>query len=268
MQAAKDQIQGNEQPQGAVHEALPDVTQDVMSELVAGDEERFAIAGLLQRGIPDNHAFGSPEPGYVGVDLIALFTGAHQENAIPGYRDSGVARQLLNSVHQLGMFLVERFEFVEQRIDDQRIDKNNPQEDGQSGKPEVQPPAPRASPNDGKQNQDEDEREKRAHQFFLGPIPKPRTPALHGLFVTQRQRMPIQAHRQIENVRGQDQQGHEDKGLQPATAGGAFGKIAESGGHAQLQEQEEHHEAHEIGDKIKRVGRPRVGHRFLVAILG
>src|SRR6266436_1274764 len=35
------------------------------------------------------------------------------------------------------MFLVERFEFVEQRINHQRIDKNNPKQDGQSCEPEV-----------------------------------------------------------------------------------------------------------------------------------
>src|SRR6266446_2771619 len=159
------------------------MSQHVMAEFMPNNKERFVVGGLLERGVPHDDAFGSPEPGYIGIDLVALFTGAHEEDAFPGYRHASVPGQLLNSVHQLGMFLVERLEFVEKRIDDQRIDKNDPQEDGQSGKPEVQPPAPRASPNHGKQNQDEDEREKRAHQFFLGPIPKPRAPMLNRLFV-------------------------------------------------------------------------------------
>src|SRR5882762_1422378 len=103
-----------------------------MAKLVPDNKERLVVAGSLESGIPHDHAFGGSHSGYVGIDFVALFAGAHQENAIPLYRYPRMLGQFLNCVHQLRMFFIERFELVEQRIDDQRIDKDDPKQDGRA----------------------------------------------------------------------------------------------------------------------------------------
>src|SRR6202022_589528 len=123
-----------------------------------------------------------------------------QKNFFPRYRHSRVPGQLLNRVHELRMFFIEWFEFVEPRIDDQRADKDKSEKDGQRCKPEVQPPAPGASPHHRKQNQNENEREEGAQQFLLRPIPEPRAPPLHRLFITQGQKIPKQRNRKTKKT--------------------------------------------------------------------
>src|SRR5579859_2122198 len=127
-----------------------------MTEFMTDDKERFVAAGFFQGGIPDDHAFGSTQAGYIGIDLVALFAGAHQEDALSGDRYAGVRGQPLNGVRQLRMVFIERLKFMEQRIEDQRVEEDDPQQDRQGGKPEVQPPPPRTAANHRKENQDQD----------------------------------------------------------------------------------------------------------------
>src|SRR5579864_8642042 len=169
------------------------MAENVVPELVADDEERLGVAGFLEGGVPDDHALGGANTRDVGVHLVAFFAGAHEKDAIAGNGDAGALREFLNGSDELGMLLVERLEVVEERIDDPRNNKDEGQQNGQGGKPKKEPPAPRAATHYGEQNQGQDERKERANDFFLGPIPKPGAPALHGLLVAERERMPIQA---------------------------------------------------------------------------
>ena len=167
--------------------------ENVVAQLVADDEERFGVAGFLQGGVPDDHALGGADTGDVGVDFVALFAGAHEEDAIAGNGDARALREFLNGGNELGMLLVEGLEVVEERIDDPGDDKDEAQQNGQCGKPKKEPPAARAAAHYGEENQGQDEGEERADDFFFRPIPKPGTPALHGLLVAERERMPVQA---------------------------------------------------------------------------
>src|ERR1700687_436987 len=98
--------------------------QDVVAELVADDEQRFGVAGFLQGGVPDDDALGGADTGDVGVDFVALFAGAHEEDAIAGNGDAGALCELLNGGDELGMLLVEGLEVVEEWIDYPGDDKD------------------------------------------------------------------------------------------------------------------------------------------------
>src|ERR1700694_4400178 len=90
------------------------------------------------------------------------------------------------------MLLAQGLELFEQRIDHQGRDHDQPKENQDRRKPEIQPPSPRAAPHHGEQDQNKNDSKRRGEKLSLGPIPEPRAPALNGLFVMQGKRMPIQ----------------------------------------------------------------------------
>jgi len=61
-------------------------------------------------------------------------------------------REFFNAGNQIGMFLAQWLKLVEQRIDHQRSDHDDSEKNKHRGRPEIQPPPPRASPHYGKQD--------------------------------------------------------------------------------------------------------------------
>src|SRR5258708_374398 len=135
-------------------------------------------------------------------------------------------RKFFNGSNQIWMLLAQWLELVEQRIDHQRRDHDQSQEDQDRWKPEIQPPTPPASPHDGEQDQDQNDSKRCAEKLSLGPIPEPRAPTLNGLFIMQGKRMPIQPQGQVQNVDGQEKQRHEYQPLNPLLVAGVFGDVA------------------------------------------
>src|ERR1051326_3170415 len=203
-----------------------------MTKLVANDEQRFVPAAFLDGCVPYDHALGRTEPGDIGVDLVALFAGAHQENSVRRDWNPGILRELFYGLDELWMLASQRLKFVEQGIDEPRSDKDEAEKDGQRGKPEIQPPATRTAPNHGEQDQGENYRQSRTDEFLFSPIPKPGAPTLDGLLVAQRERMPVQANGQMENIEGDEKERNDNYNLQDASTGDVFGEVAEFCGYA------------------------------------
>src|SRR5439155_9192976 len=92
--------------------------------------------------------------------------------------------------------------------------------------------------------------------------PKPRAPALNGLFVMQRKRMPIRVHRQVQNVERHEEKRHENEWLDPFFVAGPFRDVPKLFGPAQPEDQKKEKPAKKIRKEEKSVARPRVSHRL------
>lgn len=80
--------------------------------------------------------------------------------------------------------------------------------------------------------------------------------------------MPVEPHRQIDDVQGKNKERDENERLQQAWAGGPFGEIAEFGGDSETKDQENSCNANEVGDEVQDVTGAIVGHGFFVTIFG
>src|ERR1700758_3672325 len=98
------------------------------------------------------------------------------------------------------MLIAEGLEFIKERFNHNGPDHREHEHDEHQRKPGKQPPAAWAVTHDREKNQNQHDSNNNANDFSLGPIPKPGTPALHGLFVMQRKLVPIKAHGKIEPV--------------------------------------------------------------------
>src|SRR5260370_40109590 len=108
------------------------MAKDVVAEFVTDDRQGFGVASLLDGGVPDDHTLGSAEAGDIGIHPIALFAGTHEEDAIARDGNAGVLSEGLNVGDELGMFVVERLELIEQRVDDPGAKKMTPSRMGRA----------------------------------------------------------------------------------------------------------------------------------------
>src|SRR5260370_8508383 len=122
------------------------MAKDVVAEFVTDDRQGFGVASLLDGGVPDDHTLGSAEAGDIGIHPIALFAGTHEEDAIARDGNAGVLSEGLNVGDELGMFVVERLELIEQRVDDPGANEADPEQNGKVGKPKKKPPTPTTPP--------------------------------------------------------------------------------------------------------------------------
>ncbi len=234
---------------------------------MSDDEKGFIVGSLLNRGIPDHDALRNSQACHVGVNGVRLAARQHQEHTVWRNGNARMFRQFFDGSNQIWMLLAQRLELVEQRIDQQGGDHDQSKENQHRGKPEIQPPAPRAAPHHGDQDQDQNDSKRRAEKLSLGPIPEPRAPALNGLFVMQGKRMPIQAQGQVQNVDGQEKQWDENQSLNPFLVARVFGHVPKLCRPAQPKDQKEEKSAKKIGDEVKRVARPRVRHCLRLALM-
>src|ERR1700747_2272905 len=112
---------------------------------MSDDKEAFIVGSLLNRGVPDEHALRRSQAGHVGIDGVRFPARHHQEHALRWNGNTGMFRKLFNRTDQIGMFLAQWLELVEQRVDYQGGDHDQSKENQYRWKPEIQPPAPRAA---------------------------------------------------------------------------------------------------------------------------
>src|SRR5215469_2897734 len=264
MQSAKQQIEREQKRRRSGHEALDDMPQNIMAEFMANDEERFLIRRLLNERVPNHYALRSPQPGDVGIDGVGFPAGFLKEHPLRRNGDPGALRELLNGSDQVRMLPAERLELIEEGIDHQRHDHNDHEQNRHRGKPEKQPPAPRAEAHDREQDEHQDGSNNQADQLLLGPVPEPGAPALYLLLVMQRKPVPIQAHRQVQHVNQEKQQRHEDQSLHPAVLAGAFRDIPKARRDSQPEDQEEENASQNVGKKIEGIAGAGISHRFFI----
>src|SRR5262249_43399686 len=94
--------------------------------------------------------------------------------------------------------------------------------------PKIEPPALGADAHHKEKQQTHGRQEKDHDEFVLAPIDKPRTPALHGLLVMQRKRMPSDVHRQVAKLESKHQHRQKDHSLQKAVSRTADSEDAEA----------------------------------------
>src|SRR5215470_19662051 len=122
-----------------------------------------------------------------------------------------------------GIFLRERLELVDQRIDDERLEKENEQQDRQRHEPKVKPPAPRGFANNGIEQPNQNCPQNDANELTLGPVPKPRAPALHGKAVLPRNPVFVDAGGQLKDIDREYYERRKDEGLEKALGESVFG---------------------------------------------
>ena len=126
--------------------AVADVVQNVMAHLVAEDKKNLRRGHSRDGGIPNDHALGRAEAGDVGVHLVELGAGVHQEHAALGNILPGALNHSFELGGELRIGVRERRKTEEKRLEHQRLDKDEKDQDGQRAQPGVEPPAARAAP--------------------------------------------------------------------------------------------------------------------------
>src|SRR6185437_3050741 len=161
-------------------ETLGDVVQNVVTGLVGEDEKDLVIGDAAGGGVPDHNAFGGADAGYIGIETVGLQAGLHQVHAAGRYFDSGAMRNFFKLLGEGGVGLLERLEFVKERVDEQRLGKDGNQHQGQSDEPCNEPvtarPATHHPVEEQKQRHADDERNGERNALILKPPP----PALHA----------------------------------------------------------------------------------------
>ena len=162
------------------------------------------------------------------------------------------------------MLVAKRLEFIKEGFNHDGPDHREHEQNEHKWKPGEQPPPPGAVTHDREENEDQQDSNDNADDFFLGPIPKPGTPALHGLVVMQRKLVPVKAHRKIEHVNEKKERWNKNHSLYPADLAGAFRDVSKARGNPQAQDQKKENGAENVRQKIKRVARAGIGHRFFI----
>src|SRR5260370_171735 len=155
MQPAKEKIEPQQYPSRAEDKTLANMSEHIVTELMSDDEEGFFVGHLLNRGIPDHHTLRRAQARHVRVDGVRFPARYHQKHAIRGNRNARMFREFFDGSDQIRMFFVQWLKLIEERIDDQGGDHDQPKKYQNRRKPKIQPPPPRTAPHHGKQDQDQ-----------------------------------------------------------------------------------------------------------------
>ena len=107
-----------------------------MTELMR--QHRFDLASVqfLQQGVEKDDALVAAEAGEIGVAMAGTPRAVHHEN--PLCFKAGALQKFADARRQ-GV-VAQRFEFVEQRRDDDRVGPQHQQTEAHPGQPDVDPP--------------------------------------------------------------------------------------------------------------------------------
>src|SRR5215813_2929075 len=128
----------------------------------------------------------------------------------------------------------------------------------------MQPPAPGTPSNEKQKNGTQHQRNQQNKPYLFGPVLYPRSPALHGLLIPQRKRVPVDTHRQLQNLSCNQQNRDKDKSLQKTIFGKPLGEIAHARRNAESQEEPNHNHTKKNPDEIQRVTGSRIRNGFLI----
>ena len=167
---------------------------------------------------------------------------------------------------QGGLLSLQRLEGVEQGIDDDRLQKEEHQQDRNGRKPEVEPPSAWAAPDDGIKDRDQQRSHNQHQDLVQDPVAQPRSPALHGEAIGVRQGLIPNVGRNSEDGNGQENQGREDDHLHAATHRDAFGQVAKRRRQPPSQDDQQQQETIKgIDEEVAIMG---VRIRFRASVLG
>ena len=219
------------------------MAQDVMAHFVAGHEDDLRRGGSGNGGVQDHDALGGAKAGDVSVDGSGFLAGVHPEHALGRNVDGSALGQFFEAGGERRIFLLERLEFVEERIDHEGLKKVNQQQNGQRNQPKVKPPAARGFADDGIEKPNQNDAEDNGDDLPFAPIPEPGAPTLHGKTVLPRNPVLVDARGQFEDIDGKDNQRRKDEGLERAFREFALGQSAVFAGDLPAQDEPENDQA-------------------------
>jgi hypothetical protein len=168
-----------------------------MSHLMRHDEQDLIRAELGQHRVPQHDSLAGSDACNIRVDGPGIHTLVDLVHPASG--NAGAVRQGQNS--GLHCAIGHPVELVEQRIDPERRDNQNERRDRCASQPCVQPPVPRASPQQ-QVGDPENQREADATDHHgLYPVAEPLPEAL------SREAVPVWPHESFVVCKGQGQKG-------------------------------------------------------------
>src|SRR5712692_818628 len=114
------------------------MTEYVVAHFMPHDEEHFPVVELGKQSIPENNPLGAADAGHVGIDRLGVL--AFLDFVNPAALDAGPAGQREN--FSLQVLVLHVTEFVEERIDPDRRDQDDEEQERHGQDTRVEPPAP------------------------------------------------------------------------------------------------------------------------------
>ena len=239
-EAAAEPVRGVERE----HRERPDedhvllaVAEHVMPHLVAHHEEELALLEPPDDRVPQHDALRGEKAGDVGIDLVRVDAlldlvdaRALDARALREHVDRGFEPRVLH-----------RTELVEQRRDPDRIDDEDHEDEGQRERRRIEPPAPRAAPQQRVNHHDRHERRRRLDGEFDRLVREP----LHERLVGEPEAVLHDvAADEIERQREERREPREDDDVDQRRAHApgreAPGEIADARGPPHEEEEREH----------------------------
>ncbi len=140
---------------GGKEHAFGDVIENVVSHFVAEDEGGLRSGEVSDGRIVDDDTLGSAKAGDVGIEVVGFGAGDHEEHALGRDAEAGAVDDAFEGGDELWMSGLERLEFVEEGVNDERLEENEESHEGKRSEPEIEPPAARAAAEDSVKDIDE-----------------------------------------------------------------------------------------------------------------
>ena len=209
-----------------------------MAALVAEDEKNFVVGETVCGRIPHHEALGGADAGYIRIEAVAFGAGLHQKHAVGGDVRSGAGDDGFQFRNQRGMSLGERFELVEDGIE-QRRREDGEHDQRQSEQPDTPPVASRVSADQPVEKQQNRRAEEDREAQALAQIFKPASPALHADAVVAADHVADCIQRQAGQGGNNQKDGEEEQSLEPAPARNALSPCGQTRGPARGEQQPE-----------------------------
>ena len=245
------EIEQHENDDGEEGEPFPDMVKDVMAHFVAEHGKDASCGFFSQTGVPDDHAFGGTDAGDVGVGVDGFVASEHPEHAFGGSGHATAFGDLLKLGNQFRRLRGKRLELVEHGVNDYGLQEEDEERDRDGDRPEIEPPAVRATANHCEQNPGKEAADDHHEELSFEPIAGPGTPTLDGDSVVFHERFTEEIERKLEEAERERKQRRIDERLQEANARRGLGPIAELCGKLGLKNQPKREEGVEETEQPK-----------------
>ena len=143
--------------------------------------------------------FDGPNPGHIRIQARHLLARPHEEHPVRRQSSRRFAPTTFsNCCTSAGSCCSERLKLIEQRIDQYRRNKDAEQHRRHRRNPEPEPPLLRRPAYHPEQHHHQQPSDHPCQQKTLRLIPHPASPTLHGQPIRQRNMVPIEPQRSIQ----------------------------------------------------------------------
>ncbi len=209
----------DQQQHGGEHQPLRDVVERIVAQLMAEDAGDLIGSGLRDGRVPDHQPLRRPEAGDIGVQPVTFWLAFMKNIRSGGMLTPPRATTFSSCSTSAGLRLLQRLELVEERIDQNRREKDPEQDCRHRRNPEPEPPALRRLADHPEQQHHQQPADEPRQQKAFRLVPEPASPALHRQPVGQGDMMPIDLEGSVKQSDCQQKEKREDKTLPPPALG-------------------------------------------------